>query len=91
MAPRTFGKNRKIQNSERHDADDSCVLTGPLGSWHTCRPRGRNVSTRTMQLFDMVAELARICVTRASQLFYTIAWLCGFCVGTLRAYIEGAT
>eukprot|EP00971_Amphidinium_carterae_P231350 4591143-Amphidinium_carterae.1 len=50
-------------------------------------------------LFDMVAELASttaerafllasIVVTHASQLLHYMAWLCGFCVGTLRAYIE---
>eukprot|EP00971_Amphidinium_carterae_P245618 4877915-Amphidinium_carterae.1 len=58
MATRTLGKNRKIQNSEGYEADDICVLAGPSGFWHTRRPRARNVSTRTMQLFDMVAELA---------------------------------
>eukprot|EP00971_Amphidinium_carterae_P157649 3125085-Amphidinium_carterae.1 len=57
-----------------------------------------------MYLFDMVAELAiaerviglaieltRIVVTRASQLFTTIAWICGFCVGTISTYMDGAT
>eukprot|EP00971_Amphidinium_carterae_P151435 3002487-Amphidinium_carterae.1 len=69
--------NRKIQN-RRYEDDETCVLE-PLGLAHT-PPRGRYVSTRTMQLFDMVAELAielaRKCVTRASQLFTTIAWIC---------------
>eukprot|EP00971_Amphidinium_carterae_P151595 3005210-Amphidinium_carterae.1 len=55
----------------------------PLGIWLTCRPRGRHHTERkrtSFMLFDMVAELAielaRVCVTRASQLFYDIAWLC---------------
>eukprot|EP00971_Amphidinium_carterae_P200743 3983487-Amphidinium_carterae.1 len=58
MATRTLGKNKKIQNDEKYQDDVTCVL-GSSGLWHTCRPRGgRNVITRTMQLFDMVAELA---------------------------------
>eukprot|EP00971_Amphidinium_carterae_P147158 2916205-Amphidinium_carterae.1 len=44
---------------------------------------------------ELAIELARICVTRASQLFTTIvlraSWICGFCVGTMSAYMEGAT
>eukprot|EP00971_Amphidinium_carterae_P258925 5138826-Amphidinium_carterae.1 len=62
-------------------------------------PRGHDTDRRNIYLFDMVAELAielaRRCVTRASQLFTTIvwrvSWICGFCVGTIRAYMEGAT
>eukprot|EP00971_Amphidinium_carterae_P252042 5004212-Amphidinium_carterae.1 len=43
------------------------------------------------RVIGLASLLASIVVTRASQLLYYIAWLCGFCVGTLRAYIEGAT
>eukprot|EP00971_Amphidinium_carterae_P142334 2819561-Amphidinium_carterae.1 len=65
MATRTLGKRKQIQNNERYKGDVSCVVEDSSGLYHTCRPRGRDVITRTMQLFDMVAELARICVTRA--------------------------
>eukprot|EP00971_Amphidinium_carterae_P125281 2482328-Amphidinium_carterae.1 len=89
---------RKIQESS------SCAE--PLGLAHT-PPRGRYKKKNNKKknvLFDMVAELAiaerviglaivltRIVVTRASQPFTTIAWICGFCVGTISAYMEGAT
>eukprot|EP00971_Amphidinium_carterae_P142204 2816889-Amphidinium_carterae.1 len=68
--------NRKIQNSEKHEDDNTCVLE-PLGLAHM-PPRGHDTESRTVYLFDMVAELAielaRRCVTRASQLFTTIIW-----------------
>eukprot|EP00971_Amphidinium_carterae_P192186 3813387-Amphidinium_carterae.1 len=62
----------------------------------------RNSRRTPCVAFDMVAELAStvaerayllaiIVVTRTSQLLYYMAWLCGLCVGTLRAYMEGAT
>eukprot|EP00971_Amphidinium_carterae_P114417 2267134-Amphidinium_carterae.1 len=54
----------------------------------------RTITSLSVVLFDMVAEFAiefaSIVVTRASQFLYYIAWLCGFCVGTLRAYMEWA-
>eukprot|EP00971_Amphidinium_carterae_P254371 5049852-Amphidinium_carterae.1 len=84
---------RKIQRN------DKCAE--PLGLAHT-PPRGRY--KKGTMYFYMVAELAiaerviglaieftRIVVTRASQLFTTSAWICGFCVGTISAYMEGAT
>eukprot|EP00971_Amphidinium_carterae_P151777 3008347-Amphidinium_carterae.1 len=74
-------ENKKIQRQN----DRTCAE--PLGLAHT-PPRGRYDTRRTMHLLDMVAELA--IATRASQLFTTIAWICGFCVGTISAYMEGA-
>eukprot|EP00971_Amphidinium_carterae_P262316 5203143-Amphidinium_carterae.1 len=43
------------------------------------------------QVIGLASLLASIVVTRASQLFSTIAWICGFCVGTICAYMDGAT
>eukprot|EP00971_Amphidinium_carterae_P090288 1787849-Amphidinium_carterae.1 len=63
---------RKIQNNDVRGG-------ASLGLAHV-PPREHSNRKRTSYLFHMVAELAielvRICVTRASQLFYTLAWLC---------------
>eukprot|EP00971_Amphidinium_carterae_P255838 5079641-Amphidinium_carterae.1 len=62
----------------------------------------KKISPNSPCYFDMVAKLARAIVNRASQLWVTIVllhrwafrraiWTCGFCVGTICAYLDGAT
>eukprot|EP00971_Amphidinium_carterae_P194715 3864122-Amphidinium_carterae.1 len=45
----------------------------------------------TIWSVELAIWFASIVVTRVSQLLFHMAWPCGFFVGTLRAYLDGAT